>query len=73
MRTQNRRSINRLVFEAVLNFAKYGSYDSVRVFTRMVSCHHEEALNYKLKHKRANKFNSNVDQVAQWLQLVRSI
>ena len=38
---------------------------SVRVFTHMVSHHHEEALNYKFKHKRANKSLNNVDQ---WLK-----
>ena len=32
----------------------------------MVSCHHEEALNFKLMHKRANKSLSDVDRVAQW-------
>ena len=31
----------------------------------MVSCHHEEALNYKFKHKKTNKFLSDVDRVAQ--------
>ena len=38
----------------------------VRVFTHMVSCHHDEALNFKLKHKRANKSLSDVDRLAQW-------
>ena len=34
----------------------------------MVSCHHNEALNYKFKHKRANKSLKDVDLVAQWLK-----
>ena len=38
------------------------------MFTHMVSCHHEEILNYKFKHKRANKTSSDVDWVAQWLK-----
>ena len=42
--------------------------EQVRVFTHMVSCHHEEALKYKFKHKRANKSLSDVDRVAQWLK-----
>ena len=32
----------------------------------MVSYHHEEALNYKFKHKGAKESLSDVDQVAQW-------
>ena len=44
----------------------YNLSGGVRVFTHMVSCHHEEALNYKFKHKRANKSLSDVDRVAQW-------
>ena len=40
---------------------------NVRVFTHMVSCHHEEALYYKFKYNRANKSLSDVDRVAQWL------
>ena len=39
---------------------------NVRAFTQMVSCHHEEALNYKFKHKRANKYFSDADRVDQW-------
>ena len=30
----------------------------------MVSFHHQEALNYKFKHKRANKSLSSVDRVS---------
>ena len=40
--------------------------ESVKVFTHMVSCHHEEAMNYKFKHERANKSLSDVDRVPQW-------
>ena len=32
----------------------------------MVSCYHEKALNYKFKHKRANKSLIDSDRVAQW-------
>ena len=39
----------------------------------MVSCHHEEALNYRFKHKRANKSFGDVDRVAQWLKQDGSI
>ena len=39
----------------------------------MVICHHEEALNYNFKHKRANKSLSDVDRVAQWLKQYGSI
>ena len=42
------------------------STDSVRVFTHMVSCHHEEALNYKFNHKRANKSLRDTDRVDHW-------
>ena len=38
----------------------------LRVFTHMVSCHHEEVLNYKFEHKRANKSLSDVDRIDQW-------
>ena len=34
----------------------------------MVGWHHEEALNYKFKHRRANKSLRDVDRVAQWLK-----
>ena len=40
--------------------------EGVRVFTHMVSCDHEEALNYMFKHKRAKKSLSDVDRGAQW-------
>ena len=36
------------------------------MFTHMVSCYHEEALNYKFKHNRANKNLGHSDRVAQW-------
>ena len=29
----------------------------------MVNCHHEEALNYNFKHKRANKFLFDAEQL----------
>ena len=45
----------------------------VRMFTHMVSCHHEEALNFKFKHKRANKSLSDVDRVAQCFKLSNQI
>ena len=32
----------------------------------MVNRHHEEALNYKFKHRRANKSLSHADRVDQW-------
>ena len=51
----------------------YAYYVTVRVFSHIVNCHLEEALNYKFKNKRANKSVSSVDRVAQWLQRVRSI
>ena len=38
----------------------------VRAFTHMVSCHHEEALNYKFKHKRTNKSFSFAEQWLPW-------
>ena len=38
----------------------------VRVFTHMVSCHHEEAWKYKFKNKTANKSLSDMERVAQW-------
>ena len=40
---------------------------AVRVFTDMVSCHHEGALNYTFKDKRADKSLSNVDRIDQWV------
>ena len=33
----------------------------------MVSCHHEEVLNYKFNRKRANKSLSDADRVDQWI------
>ena len=38
----------------------------VRVFTQMVSCHHEEALNYKFKYKRAHKSLNDAEWEDQW-------
>ena len=38
---------------------------SVGVSTHGVSCHHEETLNYKFKHEKANKSFRSVDRVAQ--------
>ena len=40
--------------------------EGVRVFTHMVSCYHEEALNYKFKHEKADQSLSDGDRVAQW-------
>ena len=34
----------------------------IRALTPTVSCHHEETLNYKFKHKTANKSLSDADQ-----------
>ena len=45
----------------------------VGVFAHMLSCYHEEALNYKLKYNRAYKSLSSMDRSPQQLQLVRSI
>ena len=39
----------------------------VTVFTHMVTCHQEETLNYKFKHKKASKCLSDVDRVVQWV------
>ena len=39
----------------------------------MVSCHHEEALNYKFKHNIGNKSLNDLDRVAQWLKQYGSI
>ena len=33
----------------------------------MVSCHHQEALNYKFKYKKAYKSLNHADHVDQWL------
>ena len=38
----------------------------------MVSCHHEEALNYKFKQKRANKSLNDADRVDQWITATES-
>ena len=43
------------------------------MFSHMVSCQHEEALNYKFKHKRANKSLNALERVAQWLKQNGSI
>ena len=44
----------------------YNKRRGVRAFTPMVNCHHEEALNYKFKHKEANQSLSDADKVDQW-------
>ena len=46
---------------------------NVRVFTHVVSCLHEDALNYKFKHNTANKSLSDVDRIAQLLKQHGSI
>ena len=38
----------------------------VRVFTHLLIFHKEVALNYKFKHKRANKSLSGAGRVDQW-------
>ena len=61
------RKIKKVTLVVNLFFKDQINFPFVRVLTHMVSCHHKEALNYKFKHKRADKSLSDADRVDQWV------